>query len=363
MLLRRKNYSKIVKKIQQNQWIHIESYRFIPNAQWFKVYEKIPISFHEPISLGKAQIDYNPMLVRVLPESGLMKLRNALLIGTPGWIETAQGMLLSGHTWYGKNTEEIKDDIEYDVEIIPGSCLTLTSDWSTVNYGHFLLDGLSRLHIFDSINPDLSTIDYIYCPTNLESSIRLINKIGLPVEKCICPQKNKALKFDVLYAPSFPGIRRVYPFWVPSFFKSKTDYPAIKPFRKIYIKRKSSRRIINEDNIISILMNHDFEIIDPISCYDPIKVFNEASVIVGAHGSGLADIVFSQKGTKLLELIPSDHIFPYWFTLANAVGMQYFYLVGKSQHERNLKQGPSPYDFCVDEGEFSYGLNHLLNIS
>ena len=343
------------------KWIDIDNYQDIPNEQWIKIYDRSKINYHKPTPVGKKHVDFTSMLVPELPDAGVMILRDATLLGQSGWVVTNKGFLLSGHTWYGKYVNEINiEDEEYYLEFKPGTCLSLTSDWSSINYGHFLLDGLSRLHLFNKLNIDLSKIDYFYCPTNLVSASRLLKKLGIPIERCICPQKKRAVKFEILYAPSFPGIRRVYPSWISSFYKSFITPQISVPFRRIYISRKSTRRITNENKIISILLKNNFEIVDPILCEDPQKIFNEASIIIGAHGSGLADVVFSHKDSRLLELIPSDHIFPYWFSLTNAVGLKYYYLVGKSLFERSNKLGPSPYDFYIDENEFTDGLNLLL---
>ncbi len=38
-----------------------------------------------------------------------------------------------------------------------------------------------------------------------------------------------------------------------------------------------------------------------------IKLFNSSSLIIGAHGAAFTNIIFCKPGTKILEIMPSDH--------------------------------------------------------
>ncbi|MFH0756862.1 MAG: glycosyltransferase family 61 protein, partial [Bacteroidota bacterium] len=296
-----------------------------------------------------------------VPEMGLLELNYGIIAGPNGWIFTREGYLLPQYSWYGSHPEEMDPPAEtHELRKIDGTCLSLTSDWSTVNYGHFLLDGLCRLFLFLQAGYALSDVDYFYCPTTTGSAKRLLGKLNIPVERCITPDEHIALQPRLLFAPGFPGVRRVYPRWIPSFLKEAMIEKTIRPFRWLYIPRNTTRKVQNETSLISIALDHGFEIFDPLKCDDPPSVFSEAAVVVSAHGSALADLAFCQPGTSVLELIPSDHMFPYWYTIANAAGMHYFYLVGQSTEERTAMNGPSPYDFTINEDDFRIALQRIL---
>jgi capsular polysaccharide biosynthesis protein len=78
------------------------------------------------------------------------------------------------------------------------------------------------------------------------------------------------------------------------------------PDRRIYINRKdaTARRLINEDSVIALLEHYGFESVtlSGKSVEDQVRLFGNATHIVGAHGAGLANIVFCRPGAKLLEL-------------------------------------------------------------
>ena len=49
-----------------------------------------------------------------------------------------------------------------------------------------------------------------------------------------------------------------------------------------------------------------FEIINPqhFEIIEQIKIFSKAEVIISSHGSNLSNVIFCQKGTKILEISP-----------------------------------------------------------
>jgi capsular polysaccharide biosynthesis protein len=83
------------------------------------------------------------------------------------------------------------------------------------------------------------------------------------------------------------------------------DHPS--PSRRLYLTRrnvKSGRGIINEDELLKLLTAYDFQTIDPgqLPWLKQIAYFNESQFIVSPHGAALANIVFCQPKTHVLEL-------------------------------------------------------------
>jgi capsular polysaccharide biosynthesis protein len=107
-------------------------------------------------------------------------------------------------------------------------------------------------------------------------------------------------------------------------------------------------------------MKYGFEIYDPTEHIESHRDFAEAAIVVGGSGSGLTGLAFCQPGTKVLELIPTDHVYPYYYTLCDAAGLEYGCLVCQSVHERGQDPwGPSSYNFNVNENEFESALAQL----
>ncbi|CAM6054500.1 unnamed protein product [Sphagnum tenellum] len=103
--------------------------------------------------------------------------------------------------------------------------------------------------------------------------------------------------------------------------------------RKLYISRRDStiRTLINEDVLIESLAKQGFEILtlSGMSVQDQIKAFSEAVCVVGAHGAGLANVIFCAPGTVLCELIMDNYVQWSMRILSSLVPLHYGCVVGR----------------------------------
>ena len=78
--------------------------------------------------------------------------------------------------------------------------------------------------------------------------------------------------------------------------------------KKIYVTRADSnyRKIINEDDVITHLINKGYRVINPqlYEIKEQIEIFSNAEKIIAPHGSNLANIVFCKPGTEIFEITP-----------------------------------------------------------
>lgn len=105
------------------------------------------------------------------------------------------------------------------------------------------------------------------------------------------------------------------------------------------------------------MQEHGFEAYDVAADANPADDFAAASIVVSPHAGSLADLVFCRPGTKVLELLPTDHAAPYYYTLSLAAGLEYGCLVCRSLRERpEGLRTPSTSDFTVDIDELAAAL-------
>ena len=90
-----------------------------------------------------------------------------------------------------------------------------------------------------------------------------------------------------------------------NFFNPKTKSENSK---KIYVTREDSsyRKIINEGDIISLLRENGFRVINPqlYEIEEQIEIFADAEKIISPHGSNLTNIIFCKPGTEIFEIVP-----------------------------------------------------------
>ena len=84
------------------------------------------------------------------------------------------------------------------------------------------------------------------------------------------------------------------------------------PGLTVLIKRNYSRQMSNIDDVKKTLRKHLkkgqeiilFDDVKPQSLISQYMIFNKAQMILGTHGGGLANILWSTIGTKVIEVLP-----------------------------------------------------------
>jgi hypothetical protein len=103
------------------------------------------------------------------------------------------------------------------------------------------------------------------------------------------------------------------------------------PWRRLYISRKTGRSMSNESELIDGLRDRGFEILhlEELSLQEQISRFREASLVVGAHGAGHANIIWCIPGTHLVEVFHPSWMHPCYALLSQILGINYHCLVGE----------------------------------
>jgi capsular polysaccharide biosynthesis protein len=288
-------------------------------------------------------------LESTFPRAGVYYLKNAVVVAPDGWVQTSNGCWLGECSWFGTCDSRWSPVIpQGTTEHLAGETLVLASDWAAGNYGHFLLDVLPRVDLIERAGWRLDNFDHILAPLHLKSFAPLLEQLGVPLNRVRCCANVAGYTCERLVAPTFPGVRRSLPPWGAAFLRARAAKQASESgnMRRLYIPRDTTRRIINEEELIERLVSYGFEIFRPATSQeDPRQAFAGAEVVVGAHGAGLADIVFAPKSSLLVEIVPSDHIFPYWFCSAASAGVRHVGAVAESLGHRGRDAwGPSPFD-------------------
>lgn len=261
-------------------------------------------------------------------------LDDVLFCPTNNVITTPDRTLIEESAGPGKNTIEVSDGAitsTDQVESIDGFCTAFRCSFSS--YYHLLIDNLSR---FDLLNlPYFSRFDNInlLCPGGLRPLEEYFLSKLLPSNVTVVP-----LEENVLYKPdkyvflSFPTRRASA--YIPGPFVDRLRTRTLRRdapdrTRRLYISRRktSIRRVENEDSLMEYLRPLGFER-HTLEDYPPsqqIELFEEAEVVVGPHGAGLSNLLFSTDAT-VLELQPSTNVATHYYLLCKRMGHDYHYL-------------------------------------
>lgn len=233
--------------------------------------------------------------------------------------------------------EKIKEKLNQN-QIFPGTYVSLLSSY-TLNFAHWLMDCLPRLALLESLNNDFKFIIPNESPNYLVNSLKLlgiqenqlvkIKEESIIVENLIlCHAAQKAGR------PSKTHLLTVRDRLVAPFMDYKNR--CLTPPRRIYVSRAhSSRKIINENEILEILEDHDFKIIycEKMSLLDQINLFSNAEVILGPHGAGMYNQIFCDSGTIIIEIYNKE----YWHhssrIISSFMGHPHWHIFGENVDE------------------------------
>lgn len=205
------------------------------------------------------------------------------------------------------------------------------------NYFHWLLEVLPRVQLLEEeglwnrIPVVIPRWEGFY-----KESLRLL---GLDPKFYVefDPDKDHFQFEEAIYPSRLGSIRKVAPTSV-HYLREKLVPRDPKRSRKIYYSRRSAstRRVLNEEEFLPDLVSRGFEIFtgEGVSMENQIQIFSEATCVIGAHGAGLANLVFCAPMTPVLELMGSTYINPVMGELCDSGGLRYSVYVGQTEHEQ-----------------------------
>lgn len=330
---------------------------------WLEAFPAATRPAYPARQFGPIDVDFAKGLSAVVPASGVVTGKNLVLVGPHGLVADADadGAILEDHSWYRGYFDTMPPPANpRTLRRLKGRVLALVSDWSPTSYGHFVQDVLPRLAILEALKIDLASFDHIVCGAPTDFCVFLLSRAGVPERKIVKLRSDEAIKADELTIPTFPGSRRGMEKWAGDYIHQLMP-PAASPKRRIYVARPS-RRPVNEDRLLDIVAKKGFEYYRPeLDEANQHKAFGEAEIVIGTAGSALANLVFCKPGTKILELVPTDHTFPYYYAMSWACGLNYNYIGCESlSHRADNSIGPSHSDFNVDEDVFRDALEALV---
>lgn len=308
--------------------------------------ELLTQSAEERTKLGREEYFYHLHCVTnyEIDETFLCVIPNAFIVNKMGLtmtpdFEIIRQSLDSQNREICLNPEQIKNQFNPS-KILSGTYVSLLSYWShTLNFAHWLMDSLPKLSLLelltDSVKADLKFIIPESSPQYIIDSLKLlgiqenqtlpISEQGIQVEKLIlCHAAQNPGR------PSKKHILTIRDKLLSSVRATKDHNLAS---RRLYISRsQSSRKIVNEEEILQVLKNYNFEVIhcENMSFAEQIALFSEAEVVLGPHGAGIYNQIFCRSGTTIIEIYNKD----YWHhssrIISSFMGHTHWHIFGEN---------------------------------
>ena len=171
---------------------------------------------------------------------------------------------------------------------------------------------------------------------------------------CIEPRTNPHIRATRLIVPSLPGPRMLTASWVVDYVRGLIPVDTPDQRTRLYISRGSvpnTRRVRDEPALERALADLGFTTLrlEHMGVSEQAKAFDAAEIIVAPHGAGLANIVFCQPGTAVVELFAAEYVNPVFWRLAEVVpGVHYTYVVADGSRRGGSEQGRVAADMDID---------------
>ena len=223
----------------------------------------------------------------------------------------------------------------------------LTGGAGKNNYWHWIFDVLPRIGILERANFKIKPNYYLLPSLSKNYQSETLLDLKISQKKLIDGEKNKHLLCNNLISVDHPinltnnpskAITNI-PNWVISWLRKKyikrIFSKSILP-KKIFIDREldsniSVRKIVNNEEVKNTLINLGFTSIclSHLNFKKQVELFSSANFIVGLHGGGFANLVFSKKKTKVIELA-SKHSGDVILNLAKKCNLRYQRIIEKN---------------------------------
>lgn len=235
---------------------------------------------------------------------------------------------------------------------------TAINEWSN-NYFHWFTEVLPRIYFLKTQIPEFS----ILIPSNYIADFQLTSL--------------KLLNVPFIYFEGMAILRKIYlpgrqaPYsahYNPKFIKelatkikSRIDLSFDQgPY--IYITRRKAqiRKILNENEVLKILKDFSFCIIEfeSLNFMQQVSIAHNAKVLMGMHGAGLTNMMFCNPETCIYEFsLEGEYMDKCYYTLADACDLKYYYQFCSSAKNNAVYQIA---DLFVDVNILKINLENLL---
>lgn len=186
-------------------------------------------------------------------------------------------------------------------------------------YGH-LHDSLTRLYNMKDLCYDKDKIMYVVAdPLRIRCFMDHLSALTghtVAEEQLVNIGRYSQVTIDRLWHPLPPSTPTNYTKecyrWVLDSYFTYFDIHDAEPLSCLYLSRNhvtNSRQVINEEEVLDFLAPKGFIVVtgnEPLA--DIVRLFSNAKLVVGAHGSLFANTIFCPNQCRIIEFCPSNRI-------------------------------------------------------
>jgi capsular polysaccharide biosynthesis protein len=239
------------------------------------------------------------------------------------------------------------------VKNIDGNCLVAHHAYYQ-NYFHFLLEIMPRMFVLKDKAPQLKLIINSNLPSFAKEYIALFN-----FKEIIYLQDDEIAKVQKIIFPTYLSrglaynetVMKEMAEWLRNSLQNEDHNSSPK---RIFISRENAkyRKTLNESEVFEILKAKGFVKFDLENpgIREQAAFFKNAEYIVGSHGAGFSNLIFSRHCKLLIDLIHENHPQDCFYNLASIFDINYYYFQCKGAGHDSFANND---DIIVDLTKFA----------
>jgi Capsular polysaccharide biosynthesis protein len=243
---------------------------------------------------------------------GFARLTRPWVVGHSGAVIGSDRRLLwdLSYEWPGRPQSHTTYHLPpLDVPELPGVTFTLAAMAAEKNYFHFLLNSLARLAYVARLSLPLAPDRYLVSGEPHAFVLDALALFGIARDRIVGTAGQPALRPHTLLAPPLVHHPFVVPREVCDFLYQQIVGSRPPPLRRhrLFIDRSDAptRRIVNLDELRPAFADFDVEPLHLTgrSLAEQAALFHDAELIVANHGAALANLVFCNPGTRVIQIL------------------------------------------------------------
>lgn len=237
--------------------------------------------------------------------------------------------------------QRLKDRFQEQNYSIPeGKVVFDFRPYSPNNWAHFLNDHLALLAI--TLEEFDLQLEDIYAILPLDTAGYIQNLCRMCGIAFTCTDATVSAYGVKVTLSSFIHIRGIRVAWMQKAQNPVTQFLGtqdIKPgsdTQRVYLSRKKTRNIKNDDEVMSLLDGFGFKrvFMEELSVEAQLTLLMKSAVIVAVHGAALAPLAYKSnatKDTKLIEIFPVGHVNNNFRCIADQIGAEWIGVLGRTE--------------------------------
>jgi hypothetical protein len=197
------------------------------------------------------------------------------------------------------------------------------------NYYHWMVDALVALYMLRKVRPGDSRI---VLPADLGggSNLPYIESLKLlgfgDIDLSFCAAPVVQLEHAAWIMSSGDPVEHL-PEHILLEFQSfvASNFAPEAAHRRVYVERERLRQVENAAEVRDFLERAGFITVrlESLSLLEQVRLFASAEFVVGPHGAGLANLLFTPPSARVIELTPNTEMRPFFWMISSKLGHEY----------------------------------------